>query len=113
VKDKMIKCYHVTSEKNLDSIFKNGLLIERFIDKVVWVFKYVEDVEIFLRYSLKHLGIDNVIIECLIPEYQLRRGEWKGFKEYYTEKDVPANRIIKAWILKKNRLIEKENFFNG
>ena len=105
----MIKCYHVTSLKSLDSIFKYGLLKDKFIEKVVWVFKYVEDVEIFMRYSLRHLNIDNVVIECSIPKYQLKRGNWKGFKEYYTLKDVPSNRIMGAFIVKSNELLYRRN----
>ena len=40
----MIRCYHITSVVNLNSIFVCGLLPEKFQDGVVWLFKHLEDV---------------------------------------------------------------------
>jgi len=93
----MIKCYHVTNSKNLDSIFKYGLLKNKFMDKVVWLLKDYERAVKFMSWNLKDT---DSIIELNINEGTLKRGNcYDTIKEYYSEKDINSNKIIGAYIL--------------
>lgn len=99
----MIKCYHVTSSKNLDSIFKYGLLREMFMDKVVWVFKKYERAVSFMSWDFREI---DSIIELNINERKLKRGScYDTIKEYFIDADVPSNLIIGAYIIEKDSLI--------
>ncbi len=95
----MIRCYHVTGVENLNSIFACGLLPEKFQDGVVWLFKRSEDVTEYLKCAPKTWGGDNAVVECSVPSYQLKRGDWPAWREYYSKHRVLPNRIIGARIL--------------
>jgi len=102
----MIRCYHVTRAENLKSIFECGLLPEKFQDGVVWLFKHLEDVAKFLKFAPKTWRVENAVIECSVPSYQLRRGDWPSWREYYTKHRVLPSRIIGAEILTPKGLLE-------
>ena len=92
----MERLFHVTKKENLDSIFREGLLLEKFQDGVVWLFKHREDIKKYLRDAPKNWTGNNIIIECIVPSYQLRRGDWPVWREYYITKNISPNRIIGA-----------------
>jgi len=104
----MIRCYHVTRAENLNSIFESGLLPDKFLDGVVWLFKHPEDVAKFLKFAPKTWSGDNAVVECSVPSHQLRRGDWPTWREYYTKHRVLPNRIIRAKILTPKGLREAE-----
>ena len=102
----MIKVYHVTSSKYLDSIFKDGLLKDKFDDLVVWVFKNYDRAVSFMSWNFREL--DTIII-LNVNERILKRGScYDMIKEYYTVNDIKANRIIGAYII-DGHVIYKEN----
>lgn len=102
----MIKCYHVTNSKNLDSIFNYGLLINKFFDKVVYVFKDYDRAVKFMSWDLKDT---DSIIELNVNERRLKRGScYDTIKEYYSETDIKPNRIIGAYIITDKGLEVKE-----
>jgi len=94
----MIRVYHVTHSFNIDSIFKYGLLREKFLDNRVWLFKDMDNVNKFRRFGNKNPLIDNVVIILNVNEKKLRKGEWHLWNEYYIEENIKPNRIIGALI---------------
>ena len=96
----MIKAYHVTKEENLNSIFKNGLLKEKFDDKVVWIFKDYERAVSFMSWNFREL---NSIIELNIDRRKLKRGScYDTIKEYYSLNDIESKYIIGAFIIDRD-----------
>jgi len=106
----MIKCYHITSSENLDSIFKYGLLKNKFMGGVVWVFKDYNRAVKFMSWNLKDT---DSIIELNVNERKLKRGScYDTIKEYYSENDIEPNKIIGAYIMTNNGLRHKERKCN-
>ena len=102
----MIKCYHVTNSKNLESIFKHGLLKNKFMDGVVWVFKNYDRAIKYMSWDLRDT---DSIIELNVNERTLKRGGcYDTIKEYYSEKDINPNKIIGAYIITNNGLEVKK-----
>ena len=102
----MIRCYHVTNSGNLDSIFKYGLLKNKFMDGVVWVFKDYNHAVTFMSLNLKET---DSIIELNINERKLKRGScYDIIKEYYSENNIESNKIIGAYIITNDKLKHKE-----